>query len=36
VVPGFVVGAARVTLLYGVGLAMEQAATSIGRIGLES
>jgi len=31
-----VVSAAWVTLLYSVGLSIEQAATSIGRIGLES
>ena len=34
--PAFVVITAGVTLLYVVGLAMVQAATSIGRIGLES
>ena len=34
--PAFVVGTARVTLLWVVGLAGVQAATSIGRIGLES
>jgi hypothetical protein len=36
VFPPFVVGTAWVTLLYAVGLAECRAATSIGRIGLES